>query len=110
LRDLRGSIDFPVRRHEFVPARYRPGAIYLRVARELAALIRRRRCPSMIASDNGTEFMSTAILSWFEHHKVAWHYIAPGKATQNGFVESLNGRIRGELLNESLFFALDHAR
>jgi putative transposase len=40
---------------------------------------------------------------------VAWHYIAPGKPTQNGFVELFNGRIRDELLNESLFFSLDHA-
>ena len=39
-----------------------------------------------------------------------WHYIAPGKPMQNGYVESFNGRMRDELLNESLFFGLDHAR
>jgi putative transposase len=81
-----------------------------RVARELTALIQRRGRPGMIASDNGTEFTSTAILTWAEDHQVAWHYIAPGKPTQNGFVESFNGRMRDELLNESLFFSLDHAR
>lgn len=64
----------------------------------------------MIVSDNGTEFTSTAILAWAEDHRIAWHYIAPGKLTQNGFVESFNGRMRDELLNESLFFSLDHAR
>ncbi len=64
----------------------------------------------MIVSDNGTEFTSTAILAWAEGHRVAWHYIAPGKPTQNGFVESFNGRMRDELLNESLFFGLDHLR
>jgi putative transposase len=64
----------------------------------------------MIVSDNGTEFTSTAILAWTEDHHIAWHYIAPGKPTQNGFVESFNGRMRDELLNESLFFSLDHAR
>ena len=64
----------------------------------------------MIVSDNGTEFKSTAILAWAEDHHVPWHYIAPGKPTQNGFVESFNGRMRDELLNESLFFGLDHAR
>lgn len=58
----------------------------------------------------GTEFTSTAILAWAEDHRVAWHYIAPGKPTQNGFVESFNGRMRDELLNETLFFRLDHAR
>ena len=81
-----------------------------RVARELSALIARRGRPGMIVSDNGTEFTSTAILAWAEDHRVAWHYIAPGKPTQNGFVESFNGRMRDELLNESLFFSLDHAR
>jgi hypothetical protein len=64
----------------------------------------------MIVSDNGTEFTSTAVLGWAQDHRIAWHYIAPGKPTQNGFVESFNGRMRDELLNESLFFSLDHAR
>ena len=35
---------------------------------------------------------------------------APGKPTQNAFVESFNGRMRDELLNETLFFGLSHAR
>lgn len=64
----------------------------------------------MIVSDNGTEFTSTAILAWSQDHAVAWHYIAPGKPTQNGFVESFNGRMRDGLLNEGLFFDLGHAR
>jgi putative transposase len=51
-----------------------------------------------------------AKVAWSEDHQIAWHYIAPGKPTQNGFVESFNGRMRDELLNESLFFGLDHAR
>ena len=81
-----------------------------RVARELTALVARRGKPGMIVSDNGTEFTSTAILAWAEKHSIAWHYIAPGKPTQNAFVESFNGRMRDELLNESLFFSLDHVR
>ena len=81
-----------------------------RVARDLTRLIKRRGRPGMIVSDNGTEFTSTAILAWAEDQRVAWHYIAPGKPTQNGFVESFNGKMRDELLNESLFFSLDHAR
>ena len=64
----------------------------------------------MVVSDNGTEFTSNAILAWSRDHKVEWHYIAPGKPMQNGYVESFNGRMRDELLNESLFFGLDHAR
>ena len=81
-----------------------------RVARELTALIGRRGKPGMIVSDNGTEFTSNAMLSWAEEHRVAWHFIAPGKPMQNGFCESFNGRMRDELLNETLFLGLDHAR
>ncbi|MDO6125221.1 IS3 family transposase [Shinella curvata] len=81
-----------------------------RVARELTTLIERRGKPGMIVSDNGTELTSNAILAWSKDHKVEWHYIAPGRPTQNGYIESFNGRMRDELLNESLFFGLDHAR
>jgi transposase InsO family protein len=42
--------------------------------------------------------------------RIAWHYIAPGKPQQNGFVESFDGRLRDELLNETLFHSLPHAR
>lgn len=81
-----------------------------RVARELTALVERRGKPGMIVSDNGTELTSNAILTWSKDRKVEWHYIAPGRPMQNGYVESFNGRMRDELLNESLFFGLDHAR
>ena len=81
-----------------------------RVARELTALIARRGKPGMIVSDHGTEFTSNAILAWTKEHRVEWHYIAPGKPMQNGFCESFNGRMRDELLNETLFFGLDHAK
>jgi putative transposase len=81
-----------------------------RVARELDALIARRGRPDMIVSDNGTELTSMAILAWSERTGVEWHYIAPGKPMQNGFVESFNGRLRDELLNEALFSSLNDAR
>lgn len=81
-----------------------------RVARELTALIGKRGKPGTIVSDNGTEFTSNAMLSWAEEHRIAWHFIAPGKPMQNGFCESFNGRMRDELLNETLFLGLDHAR
>ena len=51
-----------------------------------------------------------AILSWCQETGVEWHYIAPGKPTQNAFIESFNGRLRDELLNETLFAALADAR
>jgi len=81
-----------------------------RVARELTALMATRGKPAMIVSDNGTEFTSNAILAWVGTHRIDWHYIQPGKPMQNAYVESFNGRMRDELLNETLFFGLDHAR
>jgi putative transposase len=58
----------------------------------------------------GTELTSHAILRWQEKRAIEWHYIAPGKPQQNGFVESLNGRLRDECLNEHLFRSLLAAR
>jgi putative transposase len=81
-----------------------------RVARELDALAARRGRPGTIVSDNGTEFTSNAILRWADEMPVNWHYIAPGKPIQNAFIESFNGRLRDELLNETLFRSLPHAR
>jgi putative transposase len=81
-----------------------------RVARELTALIGRRGQPEFIVSDNGTEFTSKAVLAWTSEHRVAWHFIAPGQPMQNGICESFQGRMRDELLNETLFFNLAHAR
>ena len=63
----------------------------LRVARELDRIAELRGYPGMIVSDNGTELTSNAILAWQQQRGVEWHYIAPGKPMQNGFVESFNG-------------------
>ena len=75
----------------------------LRVGRELDRIASLRGYPAMIVSGNGTELTSHAILRWQEDRSVLWHYIAPGKPQQNGFVESFNGRFRDECLNEHLF-------
>jgi hypothetical protein len=54
-----------------------------------------------------TEFTSNPILKFVDNRKFDWHYIAPGKPTPNAFIESFNGRLHDELLNETLFvFAL----
>ena len=81
-----------------------------RVARELDRIIGKRGKPKTIVSDNGTEQTSMAILQWSQDRSIEWHYIAPGKPTQNAFVESFNGRLRDECLNETLFTGLRHAR
>lgn len=82
----------------------------LRVARELDALTARRGRPQGCVSDNGTKLTGMAILRWSQGSGVDWHYIAPGQPTQNAFMESFNGRLRDELLNETLFTSLAHAR
>jgi putative transposase len=82
----------------------------IRVARELDRLMMERGKPKMVVSDNGSELTSNAILIWADQSRVAWHYIAPGKPMQNAFIESFNGRLRDELLNETLFTSLAQAR
>ena len=81
-----------------------------RVARELDRIIAEHGKPRMIVSVNGSEFTSNAILNWADKACVEWHYIAPGKPMQNGFIESFNGRLRDEFLNETLFSSLSFAR
>jgi putative transposase len=76
----------------------------------LDAIIARRGVPASVVSDNGTELTGTTILRWAQDRGVGWHYIAPGKPTQNAFVESFNGRLRDECLNETVFTSLRHAR
>jgi putative transposase len=82
----------------------------LRVVRELDTVVTLRGRPLMCVSDNGTELTSMAILRWSQEQSIEWHYIAPGKPQQNAFIESFNGRLRDELLNETLFTTLPQAR
>jgi putative transposase len=50
------------------------------------------------------------VLRWCQEMQIEWHYIAPGKPTQNAFIESFNARLRDELLNETLFTSLAQVR
>lgn len=81
-----------------------------RVVRELEQLIRKRGKPVCIVSDNGTELTSRAVLQWAAEHGIEWHYITPGKPSENGFTESLNGKVRDECLNEHWFGTVAEAR
>tara|TARA_R110002049_G_scaffold172708_6_gene339528 strand:- start:10811 stop:11308 length:498 start_codon:yes stop_codon:yes gene_type:complete len=69
-----------------------------------------RKRPEPVQINRTTSFTSNAILTFADDRKIDWHYIAPGKPTQNAFIESFNGRLRDELLNETLFPSLSHAR
>jgi len=82
----------------------------VRVVRELDALIQKLGKPLCIVSDNGTELTSSAVLQWAQDNGIEWHYITPGKPTQNGYTESLNGKLRDECLNENIFGSLAYAR
>jgi putative transposase len=80
-----------------------------RVARELDKIIATYGKPETILSDNGTEFTSHAILKWSMERQISWDYIEPGKPYQNGTIESFNGKLRDECLNENLFLSLKDA-
>ena len=112
--DRRPALPHPGDRRRLHPGMPGAGRRYLAVRSSGRA---RARCPhrsprpaAMIVSDNGTELTSMAILRWSQEQRVEWHYIAPGKPQQNAFIESFNGRLRDELLNETLFSSLAHAR
>ena len=81
-----------------------------RVIRELDQVIASRGRPAMIVSDNRKEFTSKAVLAWTQERRLDWHYIAPGKPTQNAFCEAYNSKFRDECLNEALFRDLSHAQ
>lgn len=81
-----------------------------RVTRELASLIEDKGAPKAIVSDNGTEFTSHSVLKWAQEAGVEWQYIQPGKPMQNGYIESFNGKLRDECLNENWFLGLSEAK
>ena len=82
----------------------------VRVARVLDAIASVRGYPQTIVMDNGTELTGIAMACWARDRKVRLHFIAPGKPTQNAYIESFNGRFRDECLNENEFRSLAHAR
>ncbi len=82
----------------------------LRIIKELEKVIDERGKPHTIVSDNGTEMTCAAVLKWAQEQNIEWHYTAPGKPQQNGFTESLNGKIRDECLNENWFENIAQAR
>lgn len=82
----------------------------IRVIRVLEAAIARYGSPRSLVLDNGPEFSSRAFLQWAYARKIELHFIDPGKPVQNCFIESFNGRMREECLNENWFRSLNDAR
>ncbi len=66
--------------------------------------------PNEITVDNGTEFFSQAMDAWAHRKGVRLDFIRPGRPTENGFIESFNGKLRDECLNAELFSDLVDAR
>lgn len=66
--------------------------------------------PRRLRTDNGPEFIGRALNEWVQKHGVCLEYSRPGKPTDNGFVESFNGRLRDECLNQHIFVSLAEAR
>lgn len=71
---------------------------------------RMRGVPKSIQVDNGSEFYSKAMDAWAYRHGVQLEFIRPGRPTDNGHIESFNGRLRDECLNVSVFHTMDDAR
>jgi len=82
----------------------------LRVTRVLDQIIAERGLPRAIRCDNGPELTSRHFLAWALDRKINLIHIQPGKPTQNGYVESFNGKLREECLRVNWFQNLFEAR
>jgi putative transposase len=83
------------------------GKRVVQVLERLAAL---RGLPEVITVDNGPEFTSKALDEWAYKNKIRLNFIRPGKPVENAYIESFNGRLRDECLNENRFLTLKQAR
>ena len=90
-----------------VPERAISGEVLTRI---LDRLWFERGLPRIIRTDNGREFCGRVMLNWALRRGVQLRQIQPGKPNQNAYIESFNGRLRDECLNEHWFVSLGHAR
>jgi putative transposase len=82
----------------------------LRVVRVLEQLRESGRKPQQIVIDHGPEFGGKVLDQWAYENGVQLRFITPGKPAENGYIESFNGRLRDECLNENWFVNLAQAR
>lgn len=87
-----------------------PGLSGQRVTEVLDSLTHSYGLPEMIQVDNGPEFTSRAMDEWAHRKGVKLQFSRPGKPTDNPFIESFNGRLRQECLNQSWFVSVEDAR
>ena len=81
-----------------------------RVVRVLERLRETQGLPRALVMDNGPEFTSKAMEAWAQGSGVRLHFITPGRPTENGYIESFNGKFRDECLNRHWFLDLADAR
>jgi len=80
------------------------------VVNVLERVSKARKLPRTIRVDNGAEFTSKILDQWAYLNGVELDFIRPGKPTENGLIESFNGRVREECLNENWFLSIEDAR
>lgn len=66
--------------------------------------------PTSIRVDNGPEFISKSLDWWAYFNEVKLDFSQPSKPTDNAYIESFNGRLRQECLNEHWFLSLEDAQ
>ena len=80
------------------------------VTRVLSQLIETHGKPKQILTDNGPEFTSNVMSEWTYTQEIEHRFIDPGKPIQNAYIESFNGKLRDEFLNEHWFKSMDELR
>jgi len=81
-----------------------------RVAMVLSRITAIRGLPENIVVDNGPEFVSNALDAWAYARGIKLQFIRPGKPVDNAYMESFNGKLRDECLNQNWFMSVEHAR
>jgi putative transposase len=96
--------------HECLAVEVDFGIRAARVTQVLDRLIEQRGSVAAIRSDNGSEFAGNVMDAWAYSKGVKLDFIRPGKPNDNAFVESFNGKLRDECLNENRFLTLVEAQ
>ncbi|WP_414899229.1 integrase core domain-containing protein [Raoultella terrigena] len=107
VRDLQARYDASERQICFA---LRLSRSSLEVAEVLNSIALRRPLPQLLKTDNGSEFAGKMLDRWAYERGIRIDFSRPGTPTDNATVESFNGRLRQECLNENWFMSLEDAR
>ena len=76
----------------------------------LTDLFCERGVPVHLRSDNGSEFTAKGVREWLRRLAVKPLFIEPGSPWENGYIESFNGKMRDELLDQEIFYSIKEAQ